>query len=313
MNKKTGEVQKRQLVDKGKTLKKKSKLRKRQLADGMEKVSEKSVMQRRVPFDKGTGVRQSRKRHRQKFSIMHYRIGRVLTYATVFLGISAVCLFLSSTILFGIKEIIVQGDEIYAPQIVIEQSAVKIGDNLFLLDTESVSRRIAALLPEVDEVSIHKKFPSKLVIDIKHAIKAFDVEVDGNFVSVSSKGKILSFSDVHDESLILLQGTALESYDVGSQVAFVDKTMASKISDIIGQMAAHNLEKITGIDFSSNSNLVVNYDNRIKINFGFYENMDYKIRTAAEIIKKNLSLSEAGILDLSEISKENRSYFIPEY
>ncbi len=244
--------------------------------------------------------------------IFSYRIWRVLTYAAVFCGISVVCLLLSSTVLFSIKEIIIQGDEIYESQVVIEQSGVKVGDNLFLLNAEQLSQKLENNLPEVDEVTVHKKFPGKLVIDIKRAMKAFDVEVDENFVSISNKGKVLSISDVHNENLILLQGLELESYEVGSKVVFADKTNESRISDIIEQMTKHNLSKMTGIDFRLSSSLVVHYDNRIKINFGFYENMDYKIRTAAEIINNKLGAAEVGELDLSEISKENRSYFTPK-
>ena len=77
-------------------------------------------------------------------------------------------------------------------------------------------------------------------------------------------------------------------------------------------MGKNNLNKVTGINFNSGYNLIVGYDNRVEIDFGFYENMDYKIRTAAEIINNKLGAKEAGVLDLSEVSKENRSYFTSE-
>lgn len=254
---------------------------------------------------------ETRKR-RRFFSLMDYRIGRVLVFATMLCGVSVLCLFLSSTVLFSIKDISVQGDEVYEPGFIIEQSGTKLGHNLFLLDAKQVGEKLENELPNVDEVTVTKKFPGKVIINVKQAVKAVDVEVDGKFVSISCKGKVLEVSDVHDDNLILLQGVELESFEVGDIVAFADKSVGTKVFDIIAQMGKNNLNKVTGINFNSGYNLIVSYDNRVEIDFGFYENMDYKIRTAAEIINNKLGAKEAGVLDLSEVSKENRSYFTSE-
>ena len=273
----------------------------------------KKVAQKKQVAKKSTSTTRGRPVRRRRFSLTDYRIGRVLVYGAAFCGLSALCLFLSSTVLFSIKNISVQGDEIYEPQVVLEQSGAKVGDNLLFLNAAQVSQRLEGALPEVDEVVVTKKFPGRLLIDVKRAEKAFDVELpDGTFVSISGKGKSLEVTEAHDESLILLQGVELTSFEVGSKVVLVDKLIESRISELLGQTNEHNLHKVSGLNFSSSSDLVVDYDHRVKIHFGFYENMDYKIRTAAEIINNKLGAGEAGNLDLSEVSKENRSYFTPE-
>ena len=273
----------------------------------------KKVAQKKQVAKKSTSTTRGRPVRRRRFSLTDYRIGRVLVYGAAFCGLSALCLLLSSTVLFSIKNISVQGDEIYEPQVVLEQSGAKVGDNLLLLNAAQVSQRLEGALPEVDEVVVTKKFPARLIIDIKRAEKAFDVELpDGTFVSISGKGKALEVAEAHDEELILLQGVELTSFEVGSKVFFADKLIELRIAEVFGQMIEHNLPKVTGLNFSTSSDLVVDYDHRLKIHFGFYENMDYKIRTAAEIINNKLGAKEAGTLDLSEVSKENRSYFKPE-
>lgn len=250
---------------------------------------------------------------RRKSSFLSYKIKSILAYVTIFCVISAVCMLLSSAILFKIKEIVVQGDEVCEPQILIEKSGIKSGDNLFFANTEAASAKLEEKIPEVDTVTMTKKFPNRLIIDVKKATKVFCIEFDKQYICISGKGKVLEISDERDENLILLKGIGLESFEVGKKVGYTDKSVEKKLSEFAEKMNLNGLSKMSEINFNDGFSFLVNYDNRIKINFGFYENMDYKIRTAAEIINNKLGAAEAGTLDLSEVPKENRSYFTPSY
>lgn len=250
---------------------------------------------------------------RRKPNILGYKIKSFLTYTTIFFVISAICIFLSSAILFKIKEIVVQGDEVCEQQVLIEESGIKKGDNLFFADTEAASTKLEEKIPEVDTVTMTKKFPNKLIIDVKKANKFFCIEFEEQYVFISNKGKVLEISDERDENLILLKGISLDSFEVGKKVEYVDKSVEKKLSEFAEKMNSNGLSKISEINFNNGSLFLVNYDNRIKINFGFYESMDYKIKTAAEIINNKLGAAESGTLDLSDVPKENRSYFTPSY
>jgi hypothetical protein len=57
---------------------------------------------------------------------------------------------------------------------------------------------------------------------------------------------------------------------------------------------------------------VINYDNRLKIEIGADEDLNYKVITAKEIIMNKIGSSEKGTLDLKNLKKENRSYFTSE-
>ena len=238
---------------------------------------------------------------RKNSSFLSYRIKLFLTYTTIFCVISSLCILLSSAILFKIKDIVVQGDEVYEKQTLIEESGIKRGDNLFFTNTKSASINLEGKFPNIDTVTITKKFPNKLIIDIRKANKAFCIESEEQYVFISNKGKVLEISDERDENLILLKGISLDSFEVGKKVQYVDKSVEKKLSEFAEKMN------------SNGSLFFVNYDNRIKINFGFYENMDYKIKMASEIINNKLGAAESGTLDLSEVPKENRSYFTPNY
>lgn len=250
---------------------------------------------------------------RRKSNFLGYKIKSTLAYVTIFCVISAICMLLSSAILFKIKEIVVQGDEVCESQTLIEKSGIKSGDNLFFANAKAAITKLEENFPEVDTVTVTKKFPNRLIIDVKKATKIFCVEFEQRYICISNKGKVLEISDERAENLILLKGITLESFEFGKKVEYTDKSVEKKLSEFAEKMNSNGLAKISEIDFNNGFSFFVNYDNRIKINFGFYENMDYKIRTAAEIINNKLGAAETGMLDLSELPKENRSYFTPSY
>ena len=80
---------------------------------------------------------------------------------------------------------------------------------------------------------------------------------------------------------------------------------------IIKLMNLNDLSKVTGVDFSRSANIIVNYEHRVDIILGLYENVDYKLRMARELIKSKIGEKVSGTLDLSIVSKDNRSYFKP--
>lgn len=246
---------------------------------------------------------------------INYKIRSRLIYCAIFCAISAVCLFFSSMILFRVKHIDVNTNDIGVEvrDAVYENLGINRGDNLFFIDEKVVSERLESAIVDVACVEIEKKFPDAIFINVKRASKVFDIESAGEYIAISGKGKVLEVSDAPEEGLILLKGIDLESFEVGKKIRYKDKSVEKKILEFIEKMKANNLEKTTEIDFNNGHLFLANYDGRIRINFGFYENMDYKIKTAAEIINTKLGAAESGTLDLSEVFEENRSYFAPEY
>ena len=182
-----------------------------------------------------------------------------------------------------------------------------------MTNTEAASTKLEEKFSNIDTVTMTKKFPNKLIIDIKKANKAFCIKYEEQYVFISNKGKVLEISDERDENLIFLSGIGLDSLEIGKKAQYADKSVEKKLLEFIEKMNLNGLTKISEIDFNNDYSFFVNYDNRIKINFGFFENMDYKIKTASKIINNKLGASESGTLDLSEVPKENRSYFTPSY
>ena len=74
---------------------------------------------------------------RKNSSFLSYRIKLFLTYTTIFCVISSLCILLSSAILFKIKDIVVQGDEVYRKADFDRRKWNKKGEIIFFLLIQS--------------------------------------------------------------------------------------------------------------------------------------------------------------------------------
>ena len=262
---------------------------------------------------KSLKIRKDKNNIRKKKIIFgHYRIKLIMIYFIIFCLISSICIFLSSAVLLKTNEIDVLGDEICDSNFLIEKSGIKIGDNLLFIDSKYVKNKLEREVPEIDTVEIIKRFPNKFVINVRSAKKTFAIKSNEKYIFISEKGKVLEISDIVDD-VIILNGAPLESFEIGKEIVFKDKSFMRNLLEFTVKMKNNNLSKITEINFNNGCYIYINYDNRIKINFGYYENIDCKIKTAAEIINNKLGAAESGELDVSEVFKENRSYFTPSY
>ena len=77
----------------------------------------------------------------------------------------------------------------------------------------------------------------------------------------------------------------------------------------------NEVKDITGFDVTDTANITLNYDNRIIVNIGLPEDVDYKIKTAMAIINEKLdpngSKTITGTLDVSTANTNKVSRYLP--
>lgn len=250
-----------------------------------------------------------------KRSLKVYRLKLILKSAFIFFIFSFVGTFLTSFIFFKVKSIECNVDTLYSSEELVEASDLKIGKNLFLINTNVSEKSISEKFPYLEDVKIIKKFPDKLIINAKTAKNYLNLKVDDYNVILSSNFKVLSVknTDEDTENLIKVSGIRLKSYDVGKKAVFEDSDNEKNFLELLGLINDNDiLLNIKEIDFSDSIGIKMNYDNRIYVNFGIYENMNYKLKISKEILTQKISSFEKGTLDLSMLSDNNRSYFTPE-
>ena len=212
---------------------------------------------------------------------------------------------------FSIKNISIQGDSEYSEAEIISAGEVGIGSSMLFLNSKNIENKIYKSLANIDEVKISKKFPNKLIVSVEEAIPAYHLKVENEYFVISSKNKFLMKSLEVPQDTIGVIGLEAEIKNNG-KVEYKDAEKWQLFEEILSSFKNKGLENINEVDISDLQNIILIYENRLKINIGNKEDIDYKILTLKEIIDNKISKTEKGVLNLKDLKAENRTYFTYE-
>ena len=149
-----------------------------------------------------------RRRHHRGFGILYKLLSVIVISAAI---VVALIMF------FKVDGITVSGSTSYSAEEVIEASGIEIGANLFLLNKYEISDAIIEQLPYVSSVSIHRKFPNMIEIEIADSNQGGVIQKGKDFWVISSDGKLLGKrSEIGHGALIT--GISLEEPEVGKKM-----------------------------------------------------------------------------------------------
>ena len=215
-------------------------------------------------------------------------------------------------VFFKVQNIDCTGESFYSNSEVIAVSNLKVGQNLFLLDTKKIAKNIEEKLPYSENVKIIRQIPDKLIISTVKAKNYLSVEFNGQNVFLSSKLKVLDISNDSSDESIKVKGLSLDRFEIGKSVVFSEGINETNFLELLNLLEKNMLiNNIKTIDFSNPTSIIINYDNRINIKLGLFEKIEYKLKTAVELIQNKIPYFEKGDLDLSMLVSDNRSYFNP--
>lgn len=252
-----------------------------------------------------------RKKKNKKALLWFKRIVFLISFVVVITAVvMSVNLLLKNFL--GIRNITVNSTAPYSENEIIDASNIKIGDNIIFLNSNSVAKKIYDTFPYVNEISVIKRYPSSIEISVQGSFPSYCFKYGDEFICVSEKDKILEKSLEPFPEVLLIEGANISVSDDGKLIyenSGEDKKLFTEISE---SFRNHDLNFVKSINISKKDNIEVNYDNRIKIVLGDISDLQYKLSTAREIISTKINASEKGSLNLKNLKKENRSYFIPD-
>ena len=214
-------------------------------------------------------------------------------------------------IVFKINNIYVEGNTKYDDKEIINLSGISVEDNLCFANTSKAENEIYKTLPYVESVKIKKKLPKRVRIGVEIAAPQFAVRAQEGYLITSKSGKILETAGELPTELVGINGAKYSVGENGIKINYENPSVLSALNEISNAFKTNVLNNIKEIDVEDFENIVVNYDNRIKIIIGKYEDIDYKVLTAREILNNKIGPSEKGSLDLRSLKNNNRSYFTP--
>lgn len=252
----------------------------------------------------------ARRRHTRRRR--HHRSAAVL-YKLLSVVVISGAIVAALTLFFKVETITVSGTTEYSSEEIITASGVKQGDNLFLLNKYEIYESILEKLPYVSSVSISRKLPDTLLIEVTDSNQGGVIEDHGTYWVLSAEGKLLGKRAEAGRGA-LITGLTLAEPEVGKKAA-VEEGQERALKQLLDLLAALEekgmLQGVGSFEFSQESVISIKYADRYVVKFPYGADFPYKLTRLGQVIERLEEQGDqrAGVLDLTA---DGEIHFIPD-
>lgn len=240
------------------------------------------------------------------------RYGRSGVLARIFVMLLVVAIFIfCAAIFFKITDIVVEGNNLYTDEEVVEASGLALGDNLLAVSRGTVAGRIQASLPYVEDVQVGRALPGTVTVTVRESDAVYAVyAANGTVWLMNSSGKLLEQASPGASSYPWLVGVTVQTPQAGDQAVCAETEALDAALTVIQLLEATDyLPKIVEIDVTKPYDIILRYESLYEIHLGGVDQMEYKMRYLTAILADS-QIAEGGIIDLT-LEKENAAVFKP--
>lgn len=218
-----------------------------------------------------------------------------------FLIACAALIFLMS-IFFRVKTVEVRGNSYYTAEEVELASGVVEGDNLFFINRFSVVSRIFTRLPYVEDVSLTRYLPNKVVIEISECQALACVSYEGQSWVIDRNCRMLTQADQAEAaSLAQVRGITPLTAEVGEvfETGPDDTGKLEYLCAILDQIQERGMTADVGyIDISNINSPSFSYKDRFVVKLGNFEETEYRFGKLLSAVSQ-LVEGDRGTIDVS--------------
>lgn len=239
-----------------------------------------------------------RLRRQQRYLILSRIFTLVVIMAT---GLVAMTLF------FKVDSITVEGRSRYTHSQLLETAAIEQGDNLFLMPTRMIRKRLMDAYPYLDIVRIQRKPPNKVVLQVEDAQPAAAVGSGTTYYYMDAGGKLLE--EVAMEQLggvPVVTGVTIERGEVGKRLNMRRDDKLRQLTVLLTALEEQGLMgKVDFINLSDMANVRIGYNKHMYIRFGTMDELDKKMRFAKKFVDETSASLYCEVEVSGEILWEN--------
>ncbi|MDR0859145.1 MAG: FtsQ-type POTRA domain-containing protein [Oscillospiraceae bacterium] len=238
---------------------------------------------------------------------------KVIVVVALLILAAALSLFLKVT------RIEVSGLKTLDANAVVSAGRLAVGESLLFADTEGAEKRILAEFPYAESVSIHRKLPTTLRINLVESVSLAYIELtDGSCAKISDSGRVLEVSrDTENppEGIHIIgigegtakagqiyEPTADETIRFGYCLEFLQAVNAPEGSGIIGLISYIDAGDLLDFKFD------LKFYRGFTVYLGSREETIRKLGTLSQTLEK-LGANDSGSIDLSVIGE---AHLIPD-
>lgn len=218
-----------------------------------------------------------------------------------FLVIVAMIFVLS--VFFRVSDIRVEGNTHYTDEEIIRAIDIEEGDNLFFFDRFAALSRVFAKLPYVEEVSVERSLPNKVVITVTESQALAYIVLGEETWTIDHSCKVLGKATEEElADLIPIEGISPGTLLIGEplQTADGDAAIVEYLAEVLYQMEERGLyRKVKWVDFSNKNHVDFGYDDKFTVKLGDAAFMEHKFGMLVSTLSQLLE-GDVGIIDISD-------------
>ena len=212
--------------------------------------------------------------------------------------------------MFNITNIQVSGNNIVSTDTVISLSQLKKDENIFRFNSSQIINNIKEN-PYIESVSINRKIPSTVAINITERIPTYSVDFMEKYAYIDMQGYILEISD-DSKNLPIIHGisTAEDQVVPGNRLNDADLEKLEDVIKIMDAVKQNNLEgEVKSIDISKKNEYTLDLETEgKKVHIGDSSNLSNKMLYVVAILEQEKE-NEGDIFVNGDLNNNFKPYF----
>ncbi len=245
-------------------------------------------------------------------SMQRYRetqIKRLISYAVIALVVVGVLIALSLTVLFPINQIVVVGSGYYPNEQVVSASGLELGENIIRCKADQVSDTLLKSLPYIDHAEVKRSISGKVTITVTETTGKYAVLHGEQCVILNEEGKVLEIASAEKAvNYAVVMQASVDNPVPGTKAVFSGDVSLEKLLMLGNSLAAASIDKITAIDLTNMSDVIVTYDARLKLQLGTLSGLERKLALAQRVITRENELNPTQYGNIN-LTVEGKAYF----
>ena len=234
--------------------------------------------------------------------------GKIVIWGVCIAAALAIILLSLKSSYFSIETITVKNNLYVTAEEVTAFADVK-GENIFFMNKSRIINKIKNN-PYIDKVSIERKLPNEIVINITEKKICAIAEYGGSFVDIDSEGRMVQVvNEFPNGELPLIIGVSVGEYLPGQPIIKDNETQLQALKKCLTINNYEGMKEILkAIDISDTSNIILKTNKDIDIIIGDWEDMDYRLSFAVSVLNNSQLEGKTGSI---EVYNDGKAVFRP--
>ena len=204
--------------------------------------------------------------------------------ATLLVGLIVVLGILACALspIFVLKTVNIQGNRFVQDEDIIRIAGIRLGENLFQLQTDEIKRSLTKDL-RIEQAVVQRSFPSQLDISISERIPLAMIKCDYGYLELGKGGIVLdAHRTLRDMPVPMISGAGVADLFVGD---VVDDEQVGKVLSFLDTVGENTVKSLSEINITNPEDVML-YAGSVQIRLGALDRLDSKVEVTKSVISE---------------------------